>query len=127
MAFQHPKTDKITTGLLKTTLFAFIACMALVSGAPDTEGKIAEGDGFVITEDDITSLRAKFSLSSTVSEELNKHFYYTRALMMRLFAEEARVQGLGGPDIKKEGRLPFEQQEVLYEAYRKKLLADTPV
>jgi len=110
------------TGVLALALWIGLAVAALASNDP-----IARGDGFVVTEEDIANLQAKFPAGSAKSQALNKTFYYTRALMMRLFAEEARAQGLGGPDIKAKGPLSFEDQETLYAAYRDKLLSDTVV
>jgi hypothetical protein len=113
-------------GTIQTGFLACVFFIALAAAVPASEGTIAEGDGFVVTEEDIANLKAKFPLDAQ-SQKLNLTFYYTRALMMRLFAEEARAQGLGGSDIPAKGPLTFEQQDTLYEAYRDKLLADVSI
>lgn len=105
----------------------FAVSLALVAVVLASEEKIFEADGFVITQEDIADVHAKYPLPTAKELELNKRFYYTRALMMRLFAEEARAEGLAGQEIPTEGSLEFAAQDKLYEIYREKLLADTVV
>lgn len=127
ISLTHIKTNRATqpvamtlTGVLALVLWIGLAVTALADNDP-----IATGDGFVVTQEDIANLKARFPVPSP--ETVDKGIYYKKALTIRLFAEEARALGLGGPQVKAKGPLTFDEQEILARLYLDEVLADWTV
>jgi len=102
-----------------------IVGMMLVTVAFAEGGIVAEGDGFVISQQDIADIQAYFSERGF---ESNEREYVSGALKLFLFAEEAAADGLAAkPDASLSGKEKVERLYKLHKLYANHLIESYPL
>ena len=107
------------------TCLLILASAVEPSASQPPEQAVAVGEGFQVTEQDVRELQ-EFTESQTPfkTEEIQ---YRKGALKLRLFAEEARAQGLDSKDAGEEDLLTVERMVGLMRLYLAKVMAEYPL